>query len=116
MGDRRVLIAYCDEYMGDFLFDDFQDFFFSRVGYDYQLPDPAGGFSGYVKEGQRLPLMNSPEVFGLHPNAEINYFDSRIRNMWSGLILLQPRTSTGGGGVSPDEFKAQTAKSLESKM
>ena len=33
--DRRVLQTYLQEYMGDFLFDDCQKFFFSRAGYEY---------------------------------------------------------------------------------
>lgn len=31
--DRRVLITYLDEYMGDFLFDTNQPFFFSKAGH-----------------------------------------------------------------------------------
>ena len=37
--DRRVLVCYLDEYMGDFLFDDNQHFYFSRSGFDYDLPE-----------------------------------------------------------------------------
>lgn len=39
-----------------------------------------------------LPLANSPEVFGLHPNAEIGYYTLAVRDMWSHLIQLQPQT------------------------
>lgn len=40
-----------------------------------------------------LPLANTPEVFGLHPNAEIGYFSQAVREMWQHLIELQPQTS-----------------------
>ena len=40
-----------------------------------------------------LPLANSPEVFGLHPNAEIGYFSQAVREIWAHLIELQPQTS-----------------------
>merc|ERR1712127_786384 len=33
--DRRNLVTYLQEYMGDFLFDDNQKFYFSRKGHDY---------------------------------------------------------------------------------
>merc|ERR550514_520138 len=64
--DRRVLQTYMHEYYGDFLFDTFQPFFFSRIGHDYQLPadGPIAGYRGAVEE---LPLVNSPAIFGLHP-------------------------------------------------
>lgn len=39
-----------------------------------------------------LPLANSPEVFGLHPNAEINFYIQATRGIFSHLIELQPQT------------------------
>lgn len=41
---------------------------------------------------EELPLANTPEVFGLHPNAEINYYTQAARDMWSQLVELQPQT------------------------
>jgi dynein heavy chain, axonemal len=38
--DRRIVKVYMDEYMGDFLFDTSQPFYFHRDEVcDYQLPD-----------------------------------------------------------------------------
>lgn len=39
-----------------------------------------------------LPLANSPDVFGLHPNAEIGYYTQAVKEMWTVLIELQPQT------------------------
>jgi len=39
-----------------------------------------------------MPLANTPEVFGLHPNADIGYYTSAAKEMWSHLIDLQPQT------------------------
>ena len=39
-----------------------------------------------------LPLVNSPEVFGLHPNADISYCSQAATDMWSDLLKLQPHT------------------------
>lgn len=39
-----------------------------------------------------LPLANTPEVFGLHLNAEINYYSQAAWGMWNHLIELQPQT------------------------
>lgn len=39
-----------------------------------------------------LPLANTPEVFGLHANAEIGYYTQAVRDMWSHLLELQPQT------------------------
>lgn len=47
----------------------------------------------FVEYIDTLPLTNSPEVFGLHPNAEIGYYTQATKEMWSLLIELQPQTS-----------------------
>ena len=90
--DRRVSAVYMDEYFGDFLFDAFQPFhFYCDENVDYVLP-PVGDKRSYLKFIEELPLVNSPEVFGLHPNAEIGYFTLATKDMWSHLIELQPQT------------------------
>lgn len=53
---------------------------------------------------ESLPLANTPEVFGLHPNAEIGYYTQAARDMWSNLVELQPQTGEAGAGISRDEF------------
>lgn len=41
---------------------------------------------------ETLPLNNTPEVFGLNPNAEIGYYTKSARDMWEQLVELQPQT------------------------
>lgn len=43
-------------------------------------------------EIEALPLANTPEVMGLHSNAEIGYFTQAAKDMWTHLIDLQPQT------------------------
>lgn len=43
---------------------------------------------------ESLPLSNTPEVFGLHPNAEIGYYTTAAKEMWSHLVELQPQTGS----------------------
>ncbi|CAH2003821.1 unnamed protein product, partial [Acanthoscelides obtectus] len=90
--DRRIVKTYMDEYMGDFLFDTFQPFHFYHDGtVDYVIP-PDGIKDDYIASIDQLPLTNSPEVFGLHPNAEIGYYTQATKEMWNLLIELQPQT------------------------
>ena len=37
-------------------------------------------------------MANTPEVFGLHPNAEIGYYTNAAKEMWTHLVELQPQT------------------------
>lgn len=48
---------------------------------------------------EALPLANTPEVFGLHPNAEIGYYTQAARDMWAHLLELQPQTGELCGGA-----------------
>lgn len=90
--DRRISEVYMNEYFGDFLFDTFRVFHFYHDGYvDYVIP-PQGNLTSYRKYIETLPLDNTPEVFGLHPNAEILYFTQTAKELWRNLIELQPQT------------------------
>lgn len=114
--DRRILMVYMDEYLGDFIFDTFQPFhFFQNDEVDYRIPKD-GPKDDYVEEIESLPLANTPEVFGLHPNAEIGYYTQAARDMWKHLIELQPQTGETGGGISRDEYISQVAKDIQNKL
>ncbi|NXM38868.1 DYH10 protein, partial [Gymnorhina tibicen] len=114
--DRRILTVYMDEYLGDFLFDTFQVFhFYKSDTIDYIIP--AGqGKDDFVEAIEALPLSNTPEVLGLHANAEIGYYTHAVRDMWAHLLELQPQTGETGTGISRDEYIANIAKDIENKL
>nr|XP_026696380.1 dynein heavy chain 10, axonemal isoform X1 [Ciona intestinalis]XP_026696381.1 dynein heavy chain 10, axonemal isoform X2 [Ciona intestinalis] len=115
--DRRVLTTYMEEYFGDFIFDTFQPFhFFHNEEVDYKIPEDEGNKDSYVELIESLPLTNTPEVFGLHPNAEIGYYTQAARNMWENLVDLQPQTGDTGGGISRDDYINNVAKDIQNKI
>ncbi|EGF80533.1 hypothetical protein BATDEDRAFT_25191 [Batrachochytrium dendrobatidis JAM81] len=114
--DRRVLMTYLDEYLGDFLFDSFQPFyFFANSHVQYKVP-MWGSRDDYMTYIDGLPLANAPDVFGLHSDAEIGYLTSAVKDMWSQLISLQPRTSDRAGGISREEFIASISSDIQNKL
>ncbi|XP_022902554.2 dynein axonemal heavy chain 10 [Onthophagus taurus] len=114
--DRRIVRVYMDEYMGDFLFDTFQPFhFYHDKVVDYVIP-ADGTQEDYIAAIDQLPLTNNPEVFGLHPNAEIGYYTNATKDMWSLLMDLQPQTGGSGEGISREEFIANVADDILSHM
>ena len=68
--DRRVLNVYLQEYLGSFIFDSNQKFYFSRSGSDYVIPHEES-FELNLAFIDNIPLFPAPGVFGLHSNAEI---------------------------------------------
>uniref|UniRef100_A0A669FBB8 Dynein axonemal heavy chain 10 n=1 Tax=Oreochromis niloticus TaxID=8128 RepID=A0A669FBB8_ORENI len=114
--DRRILTVYMDEYFGDFLFYTFQQFhFFKNKDVDYKIP-PTGPKNVYVDEIEAMPLANTPEVMGLHSNAEIGYYTNAVKEMWTHLIDLQPQTGESGGHISRDEYISQVAQDIQNKL
>ncbi|KAM7359342.1 dynein heavy chain at 89D isoform 2-T2 [Cochliomyia hominivorax] len=93
--DRRIVRTYMNEYMGDFLFDSFQPFhFYKDNNMDYCIPSAEVVLKeDFIAHIDKLPLVNKPDVFGLHPNAEIGYYTQATKNIWNSLIELQPQTA-----------------------
>jgi dynein heavy chain len=113
--DRRILVTYVDEYMGDFIFDTNQHFYFSQAGFDYDLPED-GPVENYKKGVEDQPLLCGPSVFGLHSNAEISYYTNAARALWSNMLMMMPRTGGSGGGVSREDFISATARDILDKV
>ena len=70
----------------------------------------------YADAIEALPLSNTPDVFGLHPNAEIGYYTHSAKDMWSHLVELQPQTGGESGGVSREEFIGKIATDIQGKL
>jgi dynein heavy chain len=114
--DRRVLMCYLDEYLGEFLFDTHHHFFFfSNNTTQYKVP-LYGSRDDYLNYIEGLPLKNAPDVFGLHPDAEIGYLTGAVKDMWSQLIAIQPRAVEVSGDVSREEFISNIANDIQTKL
>ena len=114
--DRRVLTTYLDEYLGDFVFDEFQPFFFfNSPQISYSVPE-HGPKNVYTAGIDSFPIVQTPEVFGLNPNADISYYTSATKNMWKSLLDLQPKVGGGGTGISREEYISNVSKDIESKI
>jgi dynein heavy chain len=99
--DRRVMMTYLNEYMGDFIFDVNQKFFFAKSdNFDYEIPEEPI-FDIYLKNINEMPNTYSPEIIGLHSNAEIDYFTQASKRIWEDMIKLQ--SSTGGSSQKKKE-------------
>jgi len=85
--DRRVMTCYLLEYMGDFIFDANQRFFFSRAGADYVIPTETTT-EATMEFIDQIPLFTVPNVFGLHSNAEITYYSNAAKELWVNIIQM----------------------------
>merc|ERR1719399_2754459 len=110
--DRRVLNCYLEEYMGDFLFDENQIFYFSKAGYMYDVPR-QGDHSHFVEKIKAMPIIQPPPVFGMHPNAEITFLTTAVKDMWNGMMAMQTGDAGGGGEMSREQYIAGIANDIQ---
>jgi dynein heavy chain len=113
--DRRVLVTYLHEFMGDFIFDQNQKFFFSTTDFEYTIP-VAEDMEQFISAIDEIPLFTSPGVFGLHSNAEISYFTNSAKDLWLNTLMMQ--TSDGGatGAVNKEEYTEKVAGDILNKL
>ena len=64
---------------------------------------------------KKIPLISSPEVFGLHTNAEIQYLEMATKEMWSNLAELQPRVQSAES-VSKEDYLIGLCNQLKEKI
>jgi len=79
----------------------------------YIVP-PAGELVEYFQYIDKLPLNTSPEVFGMHENADITNAQNQTRTLLHLLLGIMPRT-TSAGQKTEEEMVLDGAKALEAK-
>ena len=70
----------------------------------------------YKTQVENQPRVNTPEVFGLHSNAEIGYFTTASKDTLQQILSLQSGAGGGGGGQSKDQVVAQIAEEILEKL
>jgi len=63
-----------------------------------------------------LPLDEDPEVFGMHPNANIAYEKFAVGMLNTTVLAIQPRVSSKGAGKTPDELVQDICRDIVSRM
>merc|ERR1711871_1147517 len=70
----------------------------------------------YKEYCDSFPEMDSPELFGLHPNADLTFRLKEVINMMNALTETQPKSGGGGGGRSREDIVYEMAADLLTKV
>ena len=62
-----------------------------------------------------LPINDTPEIFGLHDNANITFAQNETYRVLNDLLQLQPKTLVTGG-ASREEIMEKSAKDILAKV
>ena len=109
--DRRLIKIVLKKFYSEGILED--DFKMTRDGTYRILDEPTFGSSlEYIRN---LPINDSTEVFGLHPNASISSAIIETDFICETILTLLPR-DVGGGGVSTDDLIKGKIKNILEKL
>ncbi|XP_028415244.1 dynein heavy chain 5, axonemal-like [Dendronephthya gigantea] len=108
--DKRLLNTYAHVWFTDALF---QDSFKFYNGYTIPRCTQIADFRSAIEE---LPLTDTPEVFGLHPNADITYQAKTTTDVLETIVNIQPKDSGGGGGETRETVVFRQASEMLDKL
>ncbi|XP_053933024.1 dynein axonemal heavy chain 1 [Cuculus canorus] len=110
--DRRCIMNILEDfYKPDVLIPEFA---YSESGI-YKQISPSADLSGYLQYIRGLPLNDSPDLFGLHDNANITFAQNETSALLEAILQLQPKTFTVGGR-SREELVEETSNDILAKL
>ncbi|XP_025109931.1 dynein heavy chain 3, axonemal-like isoform X5 [Pomacea canaliculata] len=110
--DRRLLISLLSIFYNEKIVTD-DNYKLSPSGI-YYVPS-EGPYESYIEYIRTLPINPTPEVFGLHENADITKDNQETQLLFESILLTLPR-QTGGGGKSSGEVIEELAADILSKL
>ncbi|XP_070701078.1 dynein axonemal heavy chain 8-like [Pempheris klunzingeri] len=101
---------------------------FARVWFSKKMFDPSFCFytgykiplckttEEYMENIQSLPTVDSPQAFGLHPNADITYQTNTSAEVLDTITNIQPKESGGGSGETRESIVYNMAEDMLEKL
>ncbi|OQR92667.1 dynein heavy chain, partial [Thraustotheca clavata] len=112
--DRRCLTSILNSYYTPQVLND--GYAFSSSGI-YYAPS-ASAYNAVMEYFEALPAHASPEIFGMHENANVTFERNESWQMTNIILSLEPRDSGGGGGggISNDDKVLALVSSIQSNL
>ncbi|XP_061765226.1 dynein axonemal heavy chain 6 [Nerophis ophidion] len=70
----------------------------------------------YIEYIENLPIIDDPEVFGMHENANLAFQRQETMNLINTILDVNPRSSAQLGGKSNDEIVCELADAILAKL
>jgi len=119
--DRRLFGLYTKKFLipksceEGFTYNPEQPLFRIPDDFVYRIP-VENDIDGYRKWCSSLPDADSPEIFGLHPNADLTYRMKEVNTLIKTMGETQPKGGGGSGGVSKEEMVFEKAHELLDRL
>ena len=120
--DRRLFKTYTQLWLNSntcsegFSFNPKNPIYKAAGAYQYKVPtDPE--LAAYHAAIKTFPEIDSPEIFGLHPNADLTFRVKEVTALFATLGDTQPKGGGGGGGgMSREDVVSAKASELLERM
>ncbi|NXL44771.1 DYH1 protein, partial [Podilymbus podiceps] len=110
--DRRCIMNVLEDFYKPEVM--IPDFAYSESGI-YKQISTSSDLDGYLQYIKSLPLNDSPELFGLHDNANITFTQNETFTLLGAIVQLQPKTLLLGGR-SREELVEETSRAILEKL
>lgn len=110
--DRRCIMTILEDFYSPAVLDEGHAFSPSAIYKQIETGSDHDTYMNYIKH---LPINDTPEIFGLHDNANITFAQNETFSLLNGILKLQPK-SAAGAGKSREEIMEETARSILSKV
>ena len=88
-----------------------------KISNDFRYTVPSFTEHGdYRKYIEQFPEIDSPEIFGLHPNADLTYCVKEATSLFRTLGETQPKGGGGDGDVSREDVVYEKATDLLTRL
>uniref|UniRef100_A0A8C4K5I7 Dynein heavy chain 5, axonemal-like n=1 Tax=Dromaius novaehollandiae TaxID=8790 RepID=A0A8C4K5I7_DRONO len=108
--DKALLNTFARVWFGEHMFSE-KFCFYSG----YVIPK-GKTVEDYLQYIEQLPMVDTPEVFGLHPNADITYQTNMANKTLSTIVSIQPKDGSTGGGETREAMVQHLAEEMLEKL
>lgn len=108
--DKRLLTTFTQVWFSEYLLTPGFEFY---KGYKVPITRNLQGYVDYINS---LPASDTPEVFGLHSNADITYQINTAKGILDTILSVQPKEGGGGGGETRENIVYQLADDMLRKL
>lgn len=108
--DKRLLNTFARTYFGQSMFEDDYEFF---KGYKIMKHKEI---EEYLKEIEEMAEIDPPQVYGLHPNADITYQSNMTEEILSTMVSVQPKESSSGSGETREATVTRQVNDMLAKL
>ena len=119
--DRRLFKAYTEAWVGPHALE--EGFTFNPeseiqpIPGDFQYRIPVDKEVSKLRDyASQFPDIDNPEIYGMHPNADLTFRRKEAASLLQTLGDTQPKEGGGGGGMSREDLVYEKAGELLDKM